>query len=458
MPELAERIGHDLVTSDGTTLLGADDKAGVAIIVTAARASLRGRRAAGDAPDRLHGRRGDRPGHGALRPRRLRRRLRLHARRLGPRRARDRDLLRRTSSCSRSRASACIPGTAKGRLVNALKLAARADRGASADGLSPETTEEREGFVHPERHPGTAGRGDGLVHRARPRRREARGARRAPARARGRVVGREPRAHVDARRRGAVPEHAAGDRPAPRVVEAAEEAIRRVGVEPVHSIIRGGTDGSRLSEMGLPTPNLFTGGQHYHSRARVGVRPGHGARRPRRVGRAASAALGRAVGLASEATADGQVAWTSQPSHSCPKRRISSMIGRSACPCRSARTRRAAATPVAAPDDDLLRLEPAQPLGERARADPGHECSSSVKRRGPSERSWTMSTVHFEPTISAAPRPSTAPPRGPRASCASTSSHVLSVRPVAVDVEPRFLLRGGVSRGALARRHARCTT
>ena len=51
----------------------------------------------------------------------------------------------------------------------------------------------------------------------------------------------------------------------PEIVEAAEEAIRRVGVEPVRSIIRGGTDGARLTEKGLPTPNLFTGGQDYHS-------------------------------------------------------------------------------------------------------------------------------------------------------------------------------------------------
>ena len=51
----------------------------------------------------------------------------------------------------------------------------------------------------------------------------------------------------------------------PRVVTAAEEAIRRAGVEPVRSIIRGGTDGAVLSAIGLPTPNIFTGGQNYHS-------------------------------------------------------------------------------------------------------------------------------------------------------------------------------------------------
>ena len=52
----------------------------------------------------------------------------------------------------------------------------------------------------------------------------------------------------------------------PEVMEAAEEAVRRVGIEPVHTIIRGGTDGARLSQRGLPTPNLFTGGSEYHSR------------------------------------------------------------------------------------------------------------------------------------------------------------------------------------------------
>jgi tripeptide aminopeptidase len=52
----------------------------------------------------------------------------------------------------------------------------------------------------------------------------------------------------------------------PHVVEYAEEAIRRVGLEPFSEPVRGGTDGSRLTAKGLPTPNLFTGGQDYHSR------------------------------------------------------------------------------------------------------------------------------------------------------------------------------------------------
>jgi tripeptide aminopeptidase len=54
-------------------------------------------------------------------------------------------------------------------------------------------------------------------------------------------------------------------RDVPGVVEAAEAAIRAEGLEPIRTPIRGGTDGSRLSEMGLPTPNIFTGGHEYHS-------------------------------------------------------------------------------------------------------------------------------------------------------------------------------------------------
>ena len=51
----------------------------------------------------------------------------------------------------------------------------------------------------------------------------------------------------------------------PEIVEAAVEAVRRAGLEPVKGSIRGGTDGSILTERGLPTPNIFTGGNEYHS-------------------------------------------------------------------------------------------------------------------------------------------------------------------------------------------------
>ena len=77
---------------------------------------------------------------------------------------------------------------------------------------------------------------------------------------------REPRASVEVREEEQYRNMGEVIERHPEVIEAAEEAIRRIGVEPVHSIIRGGTDGARLSHRGLPTPNLFTGGSEYHSR------------------------------------------------------------------------------------------------------------------------------------------------------------------------------------------------
>jgi tripeptide aminopeptidase len=149
--------------------------------------------------------------------------------------------------------------------VNAIKLAAAIVERLPKDTLSPETTEEREGFIHP-----YAVRGgdadvelsfivrdhddaklDGHVERLRALVEE--------------VVSTEPRAsfEFDAKVQYRNMRNRLSERP--EIVEKAEEAIRRLGLEPRRTLIRGGTDGSRLTEKGLPTPNLFTGGHLYHS-------------------------------------------------------------------------------------------------------------------------------------------------------------------------------------------------
>jgi tripeptide aminopeptidase len=264
MPGLADKVGHDLVTSDGTTLLGADDKAGVAIVVTAARRLLRD-----DAPratariaftvDEEVGRGTD---HFDLEAFGADLAYTFDGSGLG-------EVETETFSAHQLvltiRGVGVHPGSAKGRLVNALKLLSDVVAALPRDELSPETTEDREGFVHPERVAGSASQVSlwmiardhddaKLEEHVELVRRIATD-----------VVGREPRAsftlEVKEQYRNMRPEL---DRH-PEIVEAAEEAIRRAGVEPVHSIIRGGTDGARLTEKGLPTPNLFTGGQHYHS-------------------------------------------------------------------------------------------------------------------------------------------------------------------------------------------------
>ena len=157
------------------------------------------------------------------------------------------------------------PGTAKGKLVNAVKHAAALVESLPRDRLSPETTEEREGYVHPHRIAG--GTEEAVVDFIARDHDDAA--------LEGHVqllhdladeVGRkEPRARVEVEVRQSYRNMRPYIDENPRVVEAALEAIRRAGVEPRLAITRGGTDGAVLSAQGLPTPNLFTGGQEYHS-------------------------------------------------------------------------------------------------------------------------------------------------------------------------------------------------
>lgn len=264
LPELARRVGHDLVTSDGTTLLGADDKAGVAEIVTAV--AYLAREGGPHAPVHVAFTVDEEVGRGTEH---------FDIERFGTSFAYTFDgsglgeLELETFSAYEVkltvRGVATHPGSAKGRLVNALKLVADVVADLPRDTLTPETTVDREGYIHPGRIAGNSSEAtlwtivrdhdDALLEEHVALLRETAE----------RIVGSEPRAAftfevVEQYRnmRAELDRH-------PEVVAAAEEAIRRVGVEPVHTIIRGGTDGARLTERGLPTPNVFTGGQEYHS-------------------------------------------------------------------------------------------------------------------------------------------------------------------------------------------------
>lgn len=262
---LAACVGHDLVTSDGTTLLGADDKAGIAEIMTAiaylARHSERPR-----APIHIAFTVDEEIGTGALD---------FDVGAFGADLAYTLDgsglggLEVETFSAASVRVSirghSVHPGTAKGKLVNPVKLAAELIESLPRDSLSPETTEGREGFVHPSRISGDAD--EVVVHFIVRDHEDARLAEHVQLvrELAADVKTREPRAElrVEVREsyrnmRSCIEQH-------PRVVDAALEAIKRAGVEPWLSIIRGGTDGSILASRGLPTPNLFTGGHEYHS-------------------------------------------------------------------------------------------------------------------------------------------------------------------------------------------------
>jgi tripeptide aminopeptidase len=158
------------------------------------------------------------------------------------------------------------PGYAKGRMINAVRLAADFIASLPRGEMSPETTEGYEGYLHPYQMQASVDRTSvkvlvrdfvtaGLAEKEALVERLAR-----------EIASRHAGASVDCvveqsyrNMREVLDGH-------PRVVELAREAIRAAGLEPIEKPIRGGTDGSRLSFMGLPTPNLFAGEHNFHSR------------------------------------------------------------------------------------------------------------------------------------------------------------------------------------------------
>ncbi len=264
-PALAKRVGHDIVTSDGTTLLGADDKAGVAEIM-AAVAYLARHPEPPRAPIELCFTVDEEIGAGAKH---------LDIDDFGAVAAYTLDgsdlgeleveTFWAWQVVITIHGRAVHPGSAKGQLVNAVKLAADLVAALPREGLSPETTAGREGFVHPTRIEGTAGETEiRLIVRDHDRRKLEEHLELLRGLA-AEIEAREPRARVEVHESKTYGNMREIIDAQPRVIAAAEEATRRIGVEPRTALIRGGTDGAELSFRGLPTPNIFTGGQDYHS-------------------------------------------------------------------------------------------------------------------------------------------------------------------------------------------------
>jgi tripeptide aminopeptidase len=265
-PYLGECLGHDLVTASGTTLLGADNKAGVAVIMTAA-AHLMAHPEVPHGPIRIAFTPDEEIGRGTLH---------FDVARFGAASAYTMDGGQRGELEWESFSADALtvafrgfnthPGYAKGRMVNAIKVAARFIDRLPAEGLSPEATDGRDGFVHPYVLQAAV---DRTAVRFILRDFETAGLRDQEALLRGlaqAVVGEFPGAAFEVQveeqyrnMREVLDRH-------PEVVERARRAIARVGLTVRERPIRGGTDGSRLSFMGLPTPNLFVGEQNFHSR------------------------------------------------------------------------------------------------------------------------------------------------------------------------------------------------
>jgi tripeptide aminopeptidase len=264
-PHLAERAGHDIVTTDGTTLLGADDKAGIAEIMGAV-AYLAAHPEIEHAPVRVGFTVDEEVGRGVdhfdIEDFGADFAYTLDGSEIG---RIDDETFSASEVRIRIEGLSVHPGTSKGKMVNAIKLAARILERLPADSRSPETTEGREGFVHPVKISGTTAEAE-LRFIARDfDAQKLKEHEELLQKLADEIATEEPRAHlgvsVEQSYRN-MKEFLDAD---PAVTEAAEEAARRSGIEPWREPIRGGTDGSMLSARGLLTPNIYTGAHQFHS-------------------------------------------------------------------------------------------------------------------------------------------------------------------------------------------------
>lgn len=265
VPELAELKGKTLITSDGRTLLGADDKAGVATIMTAIDHLLKN-------PNLKHGpirvifTCDEEVGRGADK---------LDVKKIDAVCAYTLDGesagMIENETFSADLATVTIhgvnlhPGLATGRMVNAIRLAGDFLARLPWQRLAPETTADRDGFLHPYVLEGAVDKASirillrSFVTDELPKQAEILKHIAAT------IEAEHPRAKVDVDVKKQYRNMVEALAKEPRAVDLAAQAMRKVGVEPTFSSIRGGTDGSRLSEMGLPTPNLSTGMHNFHS-------------------------------------------------------------------------------------------------------------------------------------------------------------------------------------------------
>ena len=158
------------------------------------------------------------------------------------------------------------PGYAKNKLVNALKIGTEIVEAFPKDRMSPETTEKREGYIHPYHFSGGS---EETTIKTLIRDFEETGLKEKEAFIKDivdAVAEKYPKAKIDFKVQESYRNMKIVLDKHPVVLEKAVKAIEMAGLKPQKTIIRGGTDGARLSFMGLPTPNIFTGGSNFHSK------------------------------------------------------------------------------------------------------------------------------------------------------------------------------------------------
>lgn len=265
-PHLRDKVGETIITSDGRTLLGADNKAGIAEIFDAAQFLLQH-------PEVKHGTvricitPDEEIGQGTKY---------FDVKQFGAQYAytvdgEQRGSIENETFCADSmtvtfHGISIHPGFAKNKLLNAVKMATRFVEKLPKDALSPETTDGKQGYVHPHGFTGDVENAQVKFLLRAFTTEELREQEAFIRRLVDETLAEFPKGtatvNVDESYRNmryVLDEH-------PHVLSVAEEAMRRIGLTPEIGSIRGGTDGARLSYMGLPCPNIFAGEHSFHSK------------------------------------------------------------------------------------------------------------------------------------------------------------------------------------------------
>jgi len=265
-PYLKKQIGKTLITTDGSTLLGADNKAGIAEIMSAVN-HLRKNPGIPRPNIQLLFTPDEEVGRGTeklnLKDLKADYAYTIDGEKLGE--IEDETFCADTVVITVTGVNV-HPGYAKNKLINSIKVASEILEQFPKTSMSPETTEKREGYIHPYTISGGV---EETVIKVLIRDFGESGLKEKESRLK-KIIDSIAKKHPKASMGFKIIESYRNMKSIldkyPEVLEKAIDAIKLAGIKPVKNIIRGGTDGARLSFMGLPTPNLFTGGLNFHSR------------------------------------------------------------------------------------------------------------------------------------------------------------------------------------------------
>lgn len=264
-PELKNNIGNDIITSDGTTLLGADNKAGIAEILAMIEVLKQnpdikhGHLRIGFTPDEETG-----AGTKYFDVKKFAADFAYTVDGSSPGEI-ENETFNAFSAVYRITGINVHPGYAKGKLVNSIRIVADVVKALEAE-PAPETTEKREGYLHPYVIQGGV---EEVTLKLLIRDFDMEGVEEKSKRLK--VIQKEvskkyPKASIDLEITESYKNMRYKLDEDPRVVNYAMEAVKRTGIEAKRQLIRGGTDGAKLCFQGLLTPNIFTGGQNFHSK------------------------------------------------------------------------------------------------------------------------------------------------------------------------------------------------